>query len=102
MTNQPNSAPIANIIGGVAGPRTTINALTFQEFTLYPLTGAWGKYFGSLSELSTSPEDVVEIENAYVRFVYGKADKFFTARVGIFHPWEGFGASDRSPTQGHT
>lgn len=95
VTNQPNGAPVANVIGGVAGRRTTTNALSFQEFTLYPLTGSWGKYFGSLAELSTSPEDVFEIENAYVRFVYGNSDKFFTARAGIFHPWEGFGASDR-------
>jgi hypothetical protein len=69
VTNQPNSAPVANVINNVAGPRTTTNALSFQEFTLYPLTGSWGKYFGSLSELSVSPEDVFEIENAYVRFV---------------------------------
>ncbi len=97
ITNQPNGAPVANVIGGVAGPRTTTNALSFQEFTLYPhpLTGSWGKYLGSLAELSTSPEDVFEIENAYVRFVFGNSDRFFTARVGIFHPWEGFGASDR-------
>jgi hypothetical protein len=95
VTNQPNSAPVANVINNVAGPRTTTNSLSFQEFTLYPLTGSWGKYFGSLAELSTSPEDVFEIENAYVRFVFGNPDRFFTARVGIFHPWEGFGASDR-------
>jgi hypothetical protein len=95
VTNQPNSAPVANVINNVAGPRTTTNSLSFQEFTLYPLTGSWGKYFGSLSELSVSPEDVFEIENAYVRFAYGQEHKFFTARVGIFHPFEGFGASDR-------
>jgi hypothetical protein len=95
VTNQPNSAPVANVIGGVAGPRKTTNALSFQEFTVYPLTGSWGKHFASLSELSTSPEDVFEIENAYVRFVFGNSNKFFTSRVGIFHPWEGFGASDR-------
>ena len=94
VTNQPNSAPVANVIN-VAGARKTTNALSFQEFTLYPLTGSWGKYFGSLAELSTSPEDVFEIENAYARFVFGKSDRFFTSRVGIFHPWEGFGASDR-------
>jgi hypothetical protein len=35
-----------------------------MEATLYPLTGAWGKYLSSLSELSTSPEDVFEIEHA--------------------------------------
>src|SRR5438874_10414382 len=95
VTNQPNGAANANVINNVPGPRTSTNALSFQEFTLYPLTGSWGKYFGSLAELSTSPEDVFEIENAYVRFVFGNSDKFFTARVGIFHPWEGFGASDR-------
>lgn len=95
MTNQPNGAAVANVINNVPGPRTTTNSFSFMEATLYPLTGAWGKYFGSLSELSTSPEDVFEIENAYVRFVFGKSDRFFTSRVGIFHPWEGFGASDR-------
>jgi hypothetical protein len=95
ITNQPNSAPVANVINNVAGPRTSTNALTFQEFTLYPLTGSWGEYFGSLAELSVSPEDVFEIENAYVRFVMGNEKTFFTARVGVFHPWEGFGASDR-------
>jgi hypothetical protein len=94
-TNQPNGAPVANVLGGVAGPRTTSTSFNFMEFTLYPITGAWGKYFGSLAELSTSPEDVFEIENAYVRVVYGNAKRFFTSRIGIFHPWEGFGASDR-------
>jgi hypothetical protein len=35
-TNQPNGAPVANVINNVAGPRVTTNALSFQEFTLYP------------------------------------------------------------------
>src|SRR6266567_7631541 len=61
VTNQPNGAAVANVINNVPGPRTTTNALSFQEFTLYPLTGSWGKYFGSLAELSTSPEDGFEI-----------------------------------------
>jgi hypothetical protein len=96
VTNQPNGARSANLLpSGAPGPRTTTNAISFMEATLYPLTGAWGKYLSSLSELSTSPEDVFEIENAYVRFVKGKSDKFFTGRVGVFHPWEGYGASDR-------
>ena len=95
VTNQPNGAPLADVIGGVPGPRTTTNSFNFMEATLYPLTGAWGKYFGSLSELSTSPEDVFEIENAYVRFAFGNGERFVTIRTGIFHPWEGFGASDR-------
>jgi hypothetical protein len=94
-TNQPNGAPIANCPANVCGPRTKTNALSFMEATLYPLTGSWGRYFATESELSVSPEDVFEIENAYVRMVRGNEKNFFTSRVGVFHPWEGFGASDR-------
>jgi hypothetical protein len=102
LTNQPNGAAVADVIGGIAGPRTRTNAFSYMETTLYPLTGSWGKYFGSLSELSFSPEDVFEVENAYVRFVKGNENGFFTARIGIFHPWEGFGASDRPFSNGRT
>ena len=70
-TNLPNGAPIANCPTNVCGPRTVTTALSFQEATIYPLTGSWGKYFASESELSVSPEDFFEIENAYVRIVKG-------------------------------
>lgn len=102
MTNQPNGAPITNCPSNVCGPRTTTNALSFMEATLYPLTGSWGKYFASESELSVSPEDFFEIENAYVRFVKGNETNFFTSRIGIFHSWEGFGASDRPYSNART
>ena len=95
VTNQPNSAPVANVIGGVAGSRVTTNDFSFMEFTAYPLTGSLGKYLSSLAELSFSPEDFMEVENAYLRFNYGNADRFWSVRGGVFHPWEGFGASDR-------
>ncbi len=101
-TNVPNGAPIANCVNGVCGPRTTTAALSFMEATLYPLTTSWGKYFASESELSVSPEDVFEIENAYVRLVKGNETNFFTGRVGIFHSWEGFGASDRPNSNART
>ena len=101
-TNQPNGAPITNCPGGVCGARTTTNAMSFMEATFYPLTGSWGNHFGSLSELSVSPEDVFEIENAYVRAITGSEKKFFTSRFGVFHPWEGFGASDRPFSNGRT
>jgi hypothetical protein len=55
VTNQSNGAAVANVVGGVAGPRKTTNALSFMEATIYPITGAWGKYFSSESELSFSP-----------------------------------------------
>ena len=102
VTNQPNGAPQPNIIAGVPQGRVTTNDFSFQEYTFYPLTGSWGKYLGSLAELSGSPEDVIEVENAYVRFVYGNGKKFFTGRLGVFHPWEGFGASDRPYSNART
>lgn len=95
VTNQPNGAAVANLVAGRPGPRTTTVSPSFMEATLYPLSGGWGKYYGSLVELSVSPEDFFEVENAYVRFVGGNENRFFTSRVGVFHPWEGIGASDR-------
>jgi hypothetical protein len=103
VTNQPNGAGVANTVtGGAPGSRTRTNAFSFMEATLYPVTGSWGKYFASESELSVSPEDVFEIENAYVRVVLGNGKRFFTSRIGVFHPWEGFGASDRPFSNGRT
>ena len=95
VTNQPNGAAVPNLVAGAPGPRTTTVSPSFQEATVYPLTGSWGKYFGSLTELSTSPEDFFEVENAYIRVVAGDENTFFTSRAGVFHSWEGIGASDR-------
>ncbi|HEX8942238.1 MAG TPA: hypothetical protein VF785_03810, partial [Gemmatimonadaceae bacterium] len=78
VTNQPNGAAVANLVNGAPGSRTTTVAPSFQEATLYPLSGSWGKYFGSLTELSVSPEDFFEVENAYVRMVAGDENAFFT------------------------
>ena len=69
-------------------------ALQFREFTLYPLTGSWGKYFSSMAELSVSPQDFFEIESAYVRATFGKPEHFGHVRFGVMHPFEGYGASD--------
>ncbi len=77
------------------GRRTSANQLEFFEFTFYPLTGSWGRYFASIGEFSMAPDDVFEIENAFVRGVYGNETGWGQARVGIMHPFEGFGASDR-------
>lgn len=76
-------------------PSKVINQLSFTELTLYPMTGAWGKYLSSLVELSFLPDEPAEVENGYMRGDFGHPNKFFEARVGIFHPFEGYGASDR-------
>lgn len=78
-----------------AGKGYTSSQLEFFELTIYPLTGSWGKNFASLGEFSMGPDDVFEVENAFVRGVYGNDNGWFQARIGVMHPWEGFGASDR-------
>ena len=68
---------------------------TFHEFTFYPMTGSFDKYYSSLVELSFLPEDFAEVENGYLRIDVGNDTRFFETRFGIFHPFEGYGASDR-------
>lgn len=70
---------------------------TFQgELALYALTGSFAKYFASQTEVGLAPGEGIEIENAYVRAVYGGQNLWLTARAGVFHAIEGFGGSDRS------
>lgn len=71
------------------------NRLAFHEVTLYPATGAWEKNFSTLFEMSFAPEEPTELENAYLRYNRGSEKGFFGAKIGIFHPFEGYGASDR-------
>ncbi len=69
--------------------------LTNHEITFYPITGALTPNLSSEVEVSIEPGGSPEFENAYGRWVTGKENSFFSARLGIFHPWEGYGASDR-------
>lgn len=90
---QENSTSGSNANGSAV---TSSNQLTFFEATLYPLTGSWGSNFGSLVELSMAPGEGFEVENAYVRGVWGDATTgWFSGKIGVMHPQEGFGASDR-------
>jgi len=90
---QENSTSGSNANGK---PVTSSNQLQFFEATLYPLTGSWGSNFGSLVELSMAPGEGFEVENAYVRGAWGdQTNGWFSGKIGVMHPSEGFGASDR-------
>jgi predicted porin len=78
-----------------AGVKSTVNKLTFHEITLYPLTGAYLKNYSSLFEISLASGEDPEVENAYVRGNWKLASGHVSVRFGVFHPFEGFGASDR-------
>lgn len=79
----------------IAGNNVTTSNLEFFEFTMYPLTGSWAENFASIGEFSMAPGEVFEVENAYVRGVWGNQNGWFQTRAGVMHPWEGFQASDR-------
>jgi len=90
---QENSTSGSNANGK---PVQSSNQLTFFEATLYPLTGSWGSNYGSLVELSMAPGEGFEVENAYIRGVWGdQTNGWFSSKIGVMHPQEGFGASDR-------
>ncbi len=75
--------------------KATDNAFVFHELTFYPITGAIGKWWAAETELTFAPGEKPEVENAYIRATYPHKDWLFTARAGILHPFEGYGASDR-------
>jgi len=79
---------------GVSSKNSNTGKLAFKEFTLYPLTGAFLGNWGAMSEISGATDEI-EVENAYLRYVWGGEKTFFEVRGGIFHPFEGYGASDR-------
>lgn len=77
---------------------TTVNELKFQALELYPFTGAWGRHLSSDIKVTFSPNVDPQIENAYLRVNTAGRERFFVARAGIFHPFDGYGASDSPST----
>lgn len=77
------------------GDAKKTNATFSGELSLYPLTGSFMKHFATETEIALAPGETPEIENAYGRGVWGTENLWFEARAGVFHPVEGFGASDR-------
>lgn len=78
-----------------ASTSKTSNTFEMREITLYPITGSFMKYFASETEMSFAPDEPTELENAYLRGVHGNQNSWFEARIGLWHPFEGFGGSDR-------
>ena len=77
-----------------SGSNTNSGKIEFKEFTLYPLTGAFLGNWAAESEISGGTDEI-EVENGYLRYVTGDEKTYYQVRGGIFHPFEGFGASDR-------
>jgi hypothetical protein len=77
---------------------STSNGFKLQAFELYPFVGSWGKFFSADTKVTFGPSGAPVIENAYVKGNVGNEKRFFEARLGIFHPYDGYGASDSPAT----
>ncbi len=69
-----------------------------QAIEAYPMTGAWGKHFSTNFKLTYLSGDGLQLENAYVRYSRSKGKTTYTARAGIFHPYDGLDATDSPAT----
>ena len=77
---------------------STSNGPRLQALELYPFIGSWGKHFSGDTKVTFGPTGAPAIENAYVKGTAGNAKRFIGARVGIYHPFDGYGASDSPAT----
>lgn len=81
--------------GGTPTSSRPATTLQFAELSIWPATGAFGRWFSSSVEVALSPGSV-EIEKGYLRFTYGTGKSHLNVRVGVIHPFEGYGAADES------
>lgn len=79
-----------------AGPITTQTDINVIRATLFPATGSFGRYWSSRIELTLAPGETPELEGAFIRGTFGTAEQHLNVRIGVMHPWEGYGASDES------
>jgi hypothetical protein len=82
----------------IGSETSTRHQTALQALELYPFTGAWGKYLSSNFKLTFAPEKSPAVEAAHIKLNVGNEKKFFEIRAGIFHPFDGFGASDSPAT----
>lgn len=81
--------------GGAPASARPANSVQFAELSIWPATGAFGRWLSSSVEVALSPGSV-EIEKGYLRFTYGTGPSHLNVRVGVIHPFEGYGATDES------
>lgn len=80
-------------------PRSSRRDFEYQGFNLFPVTGSFFGNWATKVELSFTPNvgtgTNVDTASAYVKYVGGTENGFWTVRTGVMEQVEGFGASDR-------
>lgn len=89
-------AYVSRVIDRQTQETSQTGGIRFDEAAIHPVTGSWGRHWGTSAEFAITRSGEIEIEQSYARYVFGEEDSFGSIRAGIFHALEGFGAADRT------
>ena len=76
---------------------TTSSSFQFnaQEVDIHPLTGSWGKWWGSGFEVDALPDGTVSVNQGFLSFTDGTDNSFWSVQGGLFPNFLSYGALDR-------
>jgi hypothetical protein len=90
------NAPLQVQLDRSTGQSTTSLMTSANEVDVHPMTGSWGKYWGSGFELDGLSTGSVSLNQSFLTFTSGRNDSFGTVQVGVVPNFLGYGALDRS------
>lgn len=74
---------------------TITESVQANEIDVHPITGSYGKYWGSAFELDGYTDGTVALNQAFLTFTNGEENSFYTVQVGVFPNFLGYGPLDR-------
>lgn len=89
------NAPLQTQLNQANQQSTTTLSVGANEIDVHPITGSFGKYWGSGFELDGLPSGQVSLNQAFLTFTTGSADSFGAAQVGVIPNFLGYGILDR-------
>ena len=77
--------------------QTTTTLITNgNEIDVHPITGSWGKYWGSGFELDGLYDGSLQLNQAFLTFTAGSSNSFWSLQAGVVPTFLGYGVLDRS------
>lgn len=89
-----NALTYTNTNDTAASMTTSHIEFTGPGVDLMPMTGSFAGNWATSVDFMISPGMTPDIGRAFLKYVAGEEKVFFTARFGVFDPFEGYGASD--------
>lgn len=89
------NAPLQIQVDHSTGQSSTSLITNGNEIDVHPMTGSFGKYWGSGFELDGLTTGSVQLNQAFLTFTAGSADSFGTLQAGVVPNFLGYGILDR-------